>query len=220
MTKRIAILAALVAVALTLAGCGYKPPVQWNETEERLRVVTAMDGWAKGVEDYNVGKMAGSAILAEGFELLIYEGTTLGSKKDAIRLRTELDKAAEQQASYREQKGYVLRLDIDTGVGDAGRDDNNVWTITSINRTNAKVTCKFEVYETADDLSGLSGDRIVDGWWNSDNGTIEVTLVRTPNAWKMTDMKIVFRTGIATLGASASASDGLGIGRLPILREW
>ena len=39
MTKRIAILAALVAVALTLAGCGFKPPIQWNEAEELLAVL-------------------------------------------------------------------------------------------------------------------------------------------------------------------------------------
>ena len=113
MTKRIAILAALVAVAMTLAGCGFKPPIQWNEAEELLAVLGAANGWAQGVEDYNVEAMAGNGILAQGFKLLIYEGATLGSKKDGGQLRMELDGSAAEQAYYRADKGYMLRLDID-----------------------------------------------------------------------------------------------------------
>ena len=66
MTKRIAILAALVAVAVTLAGCGFKHPVQWIEAEEKDRIEEALERWVDGIEDYDVDAMAGSGILAAG----------------------------------------------------------------------------------------------------------------------------------------------------------
>lgn len=215
MTKRIAILAALVAVALTLAGCGFKPPVQWNETEERARALEAMNGWAEGVEDYNIDAMAGDGILAAGFKLYIYEGVILGTNgKEAPALRDDLNKDAADQASFREDKGYILRLDIDKDLTDAGYDEVNDWTIDSISKTNAKVLGRFEVFETADDLENVNGGRIVDGWWNSDNGSITVELVRTPNAWKIISMKIVFDAGTAAAACAQSDIVGLGIGKL------
>jgi len=215
MTKRIAILAALVAVALTLAGCGFKPPVQWNETEERARALEAMNGWAEGVEDYNIDAMAGDGILAAGFKLYIYEGVILGTNgKGAPALRDDLNKDAADQASFREDKGYILRLDIDKDLTDAGYDEVNDWTIDSISKTNAKVLGRFEVFETADDLENVNGGRIVDGWWNSDNGSITVELVRTPNAWKMISMTIVFNAGAASAARALSGPVGLGIGKL------
>jgi len=225
MTKRIAILAALVAVAMTLAGCGFKPPIQWNEAEELLAVLGAANGWAQGVEDYNVEAMAGNGILAQGFKLLIYEGATLGSKKDGGQLRMELDGSAAEQAYYREDKGYELRLDIDPADADAGdgiKDANNEWKIELIDRTNAKVTGKFEVYETADCLPDtLNGGRIVGGWWNSDNGEITIELIRTPNAWKMIAMTIVFYYPDAGAGAAALSSPvGLGLGKLSLEFGW
>ncbi len=219
MTKRIAILAALVAVALTLAGCGFKPPVQWNETEERARALAAMNGWAEGVEEYNIDAMAGDGILAAGFKLYIYEGTVLGTNgKEASALRGDLNKDAANQANFRENKGYILRLDIDKDLTDAGYDEVNAWTIDSISKTNAKVVGRFEVFETADSLESVNGGRIVDGWWNSDNGSITIDLVRTPNAWKMISMKIVFETGVGAGAASGARAQsdvvGLGIGKL------
>lgn len=219
MTKRIAILAALVAVAVTLAGCGFKPPVQWNETEERARALAAMNGWAQGVEEYNIDAMAGDGILAAGFKLYIYEGTVLGTNgKDAPALRGDLNGDEANQANFRENKGYILRLDIDKDLTDAGYDEVNAWTIDSISKTNAKVVGRFEVFETADNLESVNGGRIVDGWWNSDNGSITIDLVRTPNAWKMISMKIVFETGVGVGAASGARAQsdvvGLGIGKL------
>ncbi len=215
MTKRIAILAALVAVAVTLAGCGFKPPVQWNETEERARALAAMNGWAGGVEAYNVDAMAGDGILASGFKLYIYEGAILGTNgKEASALRDDLNKDAANQADFREKKGYHLRLDIDKDLTDAGYDEVNAWTIDSISKTKAKVVGRFEVFETADHMEGVNSGRIVDGWWNSDNGSITVELVRTPNAWKIISMKIVFDAGAASTACALSDPVGLGIGKL------
>ncbi|HBK60578.1 MAG TPA: hypothetical protein DDZ84_07255, partial [Firmicutes bacterium] len=176
MTKRIAILAVLVALAVALAGCGVKPPIKWDETEERARVLEAMNGWVDGVEKYDVDAMAGNGIMASSFKLNIYEGARLTvSGKELGDLREDLNGDATVQADYRENKGYLLRLDIDDAAGVEGRDDVNAWTIVSIDRLNAKVAGKFEVYETADDLEGFTGGRIVDGWWNSDEGAIDVT---------------------------------------------
>lgn len=225
MTKRIAILAALVVMAATLAGCGFKPPFQWNEAEELLHVLEAVNGWAQSVEEYNVEAMAGNGILAAGFELSIYEGRMLGTKKDSDRLRTELEGAAAEQALYRAEKGYQLRLDIDLDENDADygvKDDSNDWNAVLINRTTAKVTGKFAVYETADSLpEDLTDGRIYGGWWNSDNGEIQITLVRTPNAWKMIDMKIVFYYGVTgTRAASLQCTDGLRLGKLPSMLGW
>lgn len=214
MTKRIAILAALVAVALTLAGCGFKPPVQWNETEERARALEAMNGWAEGVEDYNIDAMAGDGILAAGFKLDIYEGATLGTKdKPAADLLRELRDDEHNQLAFRKSKaeggaGYELAFNVD-------------WEIDKINKSSATVLGVFEVWETME--GGLGADvpgHIVDGWWNSDNGTIEVALVRTPNAWKITYMKIVFNAGVGAAARSLSGSVGLRMGKLPSMLGW
>jgi hypothetical protein len=214
MTKRIAILAALVAVALTLAGCGFKPPAQWNETEERARALAAMNGWAEGVEEYDIDAMAGDRILAAGFKLDIYEGVTLGTKdKPAADLLRELHDDEQNQLAFRKSKaeggaGYELAFDVD-------------WEIDKIDKSSATVLGVFEVWETME--GGLGADvpgHIVDGWWNSDNGTIEVALVRTPNAWKITYMKIVFNAGVGAAARSLSGSVGLRIGKLPSMLGW
>ena len=213
MTKRIAILAALVAVALTLAGCGFKPPVQWNETEERARALEAMNGWAQGVEDYNIDAMAGDGILAAGFRLTIKEGSAKPYDKPVTDLLRELRDDEDNQLAFRKSKaeggaGYELAFDVD-------------WEIDKINKSSATVLGVFEVWETME--GGLGADvpgHIVDGWWNSDNGTIEVALVRTPNAWKITYMKIVFNAGVGAAARSLSGSVGLRIGKLPSMLGW
>jgi len=206
MTKRIAILAALVAVALTLAGCGFKPPVQWDEAEERAHALEAMGRWATGVEDYNVDAMAGDGILAAGFKLIIKEGSA-SHEKNAAKLMEELLGDRDNQLGFRKSKaqggaGYELDFRVN-------------WVINTIDRSSATVNASFEVWETIED--GLGDDvagHIVDGWWNSDNGTIEVALVRTPNAWKVISMKIVFNAGAASTARALPVLEGLGIGKL------
>ena len=207
MTKRIAILAALVAVALTLAGCGFKPPAQWNETEERERVAEALGSWVTGVEDYDVDAMAGNGILAPDFKLVIQEGSAKPYEKPAAKLMDELLGDEDNQLTFRKSKakggaGYQLEFDVD-------------WLITRINKSSATVNGEFGVWETID--GGLGNDvpgRIEDGWWNSDNGLITVELVRTPNAWKMISMTIVFNAGAASAARALSGPVGLGIGKL------
>ncbi len=213
MTKRIAILAVLVALAVALAGCGIKPPIQWDETEERARVLEAMNGWVDGVEAYNVDAMAGNGILAAGFELTIKEGSSSGYTKDAAVLKSELNADAGNQADYRKPaNGYVLRLDIDNAAGVVGYDDVNAWTIVSINKTNAEVVGKFEVYEKA---------AVRPTWWQSDTGNIEVTLVRTPNAWKMTNMTIKFDVfGTLALGTGVPEIEGFAFGNPRAIFGW
>ena len=210
MTKRIAILAALVAVAVTLAGCGFKPPAQWNEAEERAHALAALGKWATGVEEYDVDAMAGDGILAAGFKLIIKEGSAVPYDKSAADLLKELREDEQQQLAFRKSKA--------TGGAGYELDFRANWVIDSINRSSATVNTLFEVWETIED--GLGEDvpgHIENGWWNSDNGTIEVALVRTPNAWKMVSMKIVFNAGVGSTARALSGPVGLGfgIGKLP-----
>lgn len=210
MTKRIAILAALVAVAVTLAGCGFKPPVQWNEAEERERVAEALASWVTGIEEYDVDAMAGDAVLAAGFKLIIQEGDAKPYQKNAAKLMEELLGDRDKQLTFRKASGeggagYQLEFDVD-------------WVITKINKSSATVNGEFGVWETIDGgLGGLdfTGGRIENGWWNSDNGLITIELVRTPNAWKMTSMTIVFNAGAASTARALLDPVGLGIGKLP-----
>jgi len=211
MTKRIAILAALVAVAVTLAGCGFKPPGQWNEAEEREHVAEALASWATGIEEYDVDAMAGDAVLAAGFKLIIQEGDAKPYQKNAAKLMEELLGDRDSQLTFRKAPdeggaGYQLEFDVD-------------WVITKINKSSATVNGEFGVWETID--GGLGNDvpgRIEDGWWNSDNGLITVELVRTPNAWKMISMTIVFNAGAVLAARALSGPVGFGIGKLPSMR--
>jgi len=208
MTKRIAILAALVAVAVTLAGCGFKHPAQWNEAEERERVGEALYGWAIGIEEYDVDAMAGNGILAPGFKLIIQEGSARPYEKNAAKLMEELLADRDNQLTFRKAPdeggaGYQLEFDVD-------------WVISKISKSSATVTGEFEVWETID--GGLGSDvdgHIENGWWNSDNGLITIELVRTPNAWKMISMAIVFNPEPGPAAATLSCPVGLGIGKLP-----
>jgi hypothetical protein len=49
---------------------------------------------------------------------------------------------------------------------------------------------------------------------------ITINLVRTPNAWKMISMTIVFNAGVAPTARALSGSVGLGIGKLPSRLGW
>ena len=166
------------------------------------------------MEEYDIDAMAGDRILAAGFKLDIYEGVTLGTKdKPAADLLRELHDDEQNQLAFRKSKaeggaGYELAFDVD-------------WEIDKIDKSSATVLGVFEVWETME--GGLGADvpgHIVDGWWNSDNGTIEVALVRTPNAWKITYMKIVFNAGVGAAARSLSGSVGLRIGKLPSMLGW
>jgi hypothetical protein len=200
MTKRIAILAALVAVAVALAGCGFKHPVEWIEIEEKQRIVEALERWVDGIEDYDVDAMAGSGILAAGFKLVMKEGQTGEPyEKNVAKLMEELLADKANQERFREEKNYELEFDVDWGP------------ITIAKQSSATVIGDFRVLEKADGL---------DDWWNSDNGTIEITLVRTPNAWKMISMKIVFDIGTGATSVGLSDTVGLGLGRLPSMLGW
>ena len=208
MTKRIAILAALVAVALTLAGCGFKPPVQWIESVERERIDAALGSWVAGIEDYDVDAMAGDGILAPGFRLIIQEGSARPYEKSAAKLLEELLADEDNQLTFRKAPGeggagYQLEFDFD-------------WVTDPITKSSATVNGEFGVWEIID--GGLGPDvegHIVDGWWNSDNGLITIEMVRTPNAWKMISMKIVFNPEPNATAATLSRPVGLGIGKLP-----
>jgi predicted small lipoprotein YifL len=210
MTKRIAILAALVAVAVALAGCGFKHPVEWIEAEEKQRIEEAVGRWVDGIEDYNVDAMAGNGILAAGFKLVIKEGQTGEPyEKSVAELMEELLADKENQEWFREEKGYELVFRVDWGP------------ITIAKQSSATVIGEFGVWETID--GGLGSDvagHIEDGWWNSDNGLITINLVRTPNAWKMISMTIVFNAGVAPTARALSGSVGLGIGKLPSRLGW
>lgn len=209
--NRILILAALSLITAMLAGCSIiTPTVPWNETEERARLIDALNSWVRGVEDYDVDAMAGDGILAAGFKLIIEEG--ISYIKNADTLRSELNSDAALQAEWRHPPtNYRLRLDIDSGVveGDvlSGKDDVNGWTIVSASRTSAKVTSKFEVYEWMANMDP----------WMSDNGIIEVDLIRTPNAWRMMAMKIKFGVAFYDTDVTAEvAKAGFGFGRGPM----
>jgi len=133
MTKRIAILAALVAVAVTLAGCGFKPPVQWNEAEERERVAEALGKWVTGIEGYDVDAMAGDAVLAAGFKLIIQEGSARPYEKNAAKLMEELLADRDNQLRFRKAldeggAGYELEFDVDSECGRPSRAAWEVWT--------------------------------------------------------------------------------------------
>jgi len=219
MTKRIAILAALVAVAVALAGCGFKHPVEWIEAEEKQRIEEAVGRWVDGIEDYNVDAMAGNGILAAGFKLVIKEGQTGEPyEKSVAELMEDLLADEANQLRFREDPppdgngaGYELDFRVDWGP------------ITIAKQSSATVIGEFGVWETIKGgLQGpdFTGGRIEGGWWNSDNGLITIYLVRTPNAWKMISMTIVFNAGVNSTARALSGSMGLGIGKLPSRLGW
>ncbi|MDD4336977.1 MAG: hypothetical protein PHP20_04745 [Firmicutes bacterium] len=187
MMKKFAHLVALAIVAVALAGCVPTSNKSWNETAERQRLTSAVNAWATGVEEYDIDAMAGEGTFAAGFRLTIEEGGA-SHTKDAALLRSELESDSLNQQLFRSESGYGIRLDIDgpwSLAGDAWNEEDpvNNWTIVSINRSKAKVTGFFEVFEVCDGMPEK---------WRSDSGLIEIELVRIPAGWKMTAMTIRF----------------------------
>ncbi|MEA4884347.1 MAG: hypothetical protein VB144_11975 [Clostridia bacterium] len=212
MAKRSAYLAALILMTVVLAGCVVQPP--FNEALERQAVITALNGWVAGVEEYDVNAMAGTGIMAPAFRLNIG-----GTCKTLGRLLEELKEDELNQAFFRRDRGYKIRLDID-GAVDGGVDKHevddivNAWTIVSIDARKAEVTGFFEVYET---YNGTVGGPYAP-YWRSDSGSIKINLIRLPNAWKMESMLLKYGSGnyphasIGLDGTGSSEPTGFGFG--------
>lgn len=129
MTKRICLAALAIAMAAALAGCGGPGnPLEWDGTAERANLVCAASSWAGGIEEYDTDAMAGDGILAAGFVLAITENGARYTKTRETLL-SELEADAGNQADFRADSAYELRLDIDNGAvaGDVmpGEDDVN-----------------------------------------------------------------------------------------------
>jgi hypothetical protein len=217
------VLLALVATTALLAGCiPVMPAPPWEEAEELVRVTDAVNDWVRGVEGYDVEAMAGRRVLAAGFKLTITERLTM--TKDAETLRTELQRDEIAQGRFRTEKGYMLRLDIDSPnagssavVGDiVGEYDNvNAWSVVAFDKAKvtARIAGRFEVYEQA---TGVPR-------WRSDSGEILIDLVKTSAGWKFTDMTIKFGAGFYADFAGAESVEPFecfGFGRLPTREGW
>lgn len=221
--RQVVVLLALVATTALLAGCTPVSPVPpFEEAEELTRITKVVNDWARGVEDYDVEAMAGSKVLAAGFKLTITEKVT--RTKNAETLRTELQRDEVAQGYFRTEKGYVLRLDIDSPdpgssavAGDiVGEYDNvNAWSVVVLDKVKvtACIAGKFEVYEQA-----IGVPR-----WRSDSGEILIELVKTSAGWKFTDMTIKFGAGFyadSTDAKSVGPLECFGFGRLSIREAW
>ncbi len=221
--RYVTFLLALVVATALLAGCTPVLPVPpWEEAEELARITKAVNGWAQGVEGYDVEAMAGSRILAAGFKLTITERLT--RTKNADTLRTELQRDEVAQGYFRTEKGYVLRLDIDspdagssTVAGDVTGeyDDVNAWSVVALDKikVTARIAGRFEVYEQA---AGVPR-------WRSDSGEILIDLVKTGAGWKFTDMTVKFGAGFYADSpgtGSVGSLECFGFGRLPMREGW
>ena len=217
------VLLALVATTALLAGCiPVMPAPPWEEAEDLVRITDAVNDWVRGVEGYDVEAMAGRRVLAAGFKLTITERLTM--TKNADTLRTELQRDEIAQGRFRTEKGYMLRLDIDSPnagssavAGDiVGEYDNvNAWSVVALDKAKvtARIAGRFEVYEQA---TGVPR-------WRSDSGEILIDLVKTSAGWKFTDMTIKFGAGFYADSAGAASVGSLecfGFGRLPIREGW
>lgn len=221
--RQIAFLLALAVATALLAGCTPASPAPpWEEAKELARITKAVNDWARGVEGYDVEAMAGGGVLAAGFKLTMTERLTMTKNADA--LRTELQRDEVAQGYFRSEKGYVLRLDIDSP--DAGSsavagdivgeyDDVNAWSVVALDKikVTARIAGKFEVYEQA---TGVPR-------WRSDSGEILIDLVKTSAGWKFTDMTIKFGAGFYADSAGTGSGGSLecfGFGRLPAREGW
>jgi hypothetical protein len=221
--RHIIVLLALATATAVLAGCTPVLPVPpWEEAHEMARITKAVNDWARGVEGYDVEAMAGSRVLAAGFKLMMTERLT--RTKNAETLRTELQRDEVAQGYFRTEKGYELRLDIDSPdagssavAGDvAGEYDTvNAWSVVALDKVKvtARIGGKFEVYEEA---TGVPR-------WRSDSGEILIDLVKTSAGWKFTDMTIKFGAGFYADSADVESIGSLecfGLGRLPTREGW
>jgi len=202
-TRYCAVVSMLVLAGVLLSGCSGPPP--FSEPVERVRVTNALDAWVDGVERYDIDAMAGDAVLAPHFTLVMSEaGYTY--TKDVQRLRAELEADRAWQETFRKDRGYVMRLDIDGVLGISGdlaysRDPVDAWAVGFAGATKASATGFFEVFEESTD---------VPVWWRSDSGSIDVEFTKTGAGWRMSEMHIRFGSsfyGLAPADAGA-AEDG------------
>lgn len=202
-TRYCAIVSMLVLAGILLSGCSGPPP--FSEPIERTRITNALDAWVDGVERYDIDAMAGDAILAPHFILVMSEaGYTY--TKNVQRLRAELEVDRAWQETFRKDQGYEMRLDIDGVLGISGdlaysRDSVNAWAVSFVGATKASATGFFEVFERSTD---------VPVWWRSDSGSIDIEFTKTGAGWRMSEMHIRFGSsfyGLAPADAGA-AEDG------------
>ena len=65
--RHVTFLLALVVATALLAGCTPVLPVPpWEEAEELISITEAVNGWARGVERYDIEAMAGSRAWPQG----------------------------------------------------------------------------------------------------------------------------------------------------------
>jgi len=198
-TRYCAIVSMLVLAGILLSGCSGPPP--FSEPIERTRITNALDAWVDGVERYDIDSMAGEAVLAPYFTLVMSEaGYTY--TKDAQRLRAELEADRAWQETFRKDEGYVMRLDVDGVLGISGdlaysRDPVNAWAVSFAGATKASATGFFEVFEKS---------TAVPVWWRSDSGSIDIEFTKTGAGWRMSEMHIRFGSsfyGLAPANAGA-----------------
>ena len=199
-TGKFIVLSLIALAAAVLAGCVGPPP--FSEPVERTRVSLALDAWVSGVERYDIDAMAGNAILAPCFTLVMTEaGHTY--TKDIERLRGELEADREWQEAFRRDGGYVMRLDIDGPIRIPGdlphaRDGVNAWTVSFQGSTKSSASGFFEVFEK----STKTPD-----WWPSDRGSIDIQLEKTGSGWRMSEMHIRFGPSFYGLAPSSAAAN-------------
>ncbi len=186
MNKKIIMAVLCVVMAVALSGCGGPGnPLEWDNAAERANLVCAASRWAGGIEDYDIDAMAGNNIMAAGFRLTINENGESDTKTREV-LISELGADAENQANFRYDSAYELRLDIDSDGLDGdiifGEDDVNAWTIVNISQYEADVTGFFEVFEES---TGVPR-------WRSDSGQISMHFIRSYGAWMILSMEIRF----------------------------
>jgi hypothetical protein len=184
--RKISLVVLCAVMAAALSGCRSSGGAAgWNDMVERAKLVEVADSWVMGIEDYDVDAMAGPALMAAGFTLTITEGGH-SYTKDLDTLRGEVEAAEPAQLEARQERGYVIRLDIDGApvAGDLmpGEDPVNAWTIVNIGQDKADVAAFFEVFERADTVSV----------WRSDVGQIAANFIRSYGVWKLASMEIKF----------------------------
>ncbi len=106
-TRYCAAVSLLAPAGIVLSGCSGPPP--FSEPVERVRITNALDAWADGVERHDIDAMAGDAVLAPYFTLIMSEaGYTY--TKDVQRLHAELEEDRAWQEAFRKLHGYEMRL--------------------------------------------------------------------------------------------------------------
>ena len=208
-TRYWALVSTLVLAGILLSGCS--GPSSFSEPVEKTRILNALDAWVDGVERYDIDGMAGDAILAPYFTLVMSEaGYTY--TKDVRRLRAELEADRAWQETFRKDQDYEMRLDIDGVPGISGdlaytRDPVNAWALSFAGPTSAFAIGFFEVFEKSTAVP----------LWRSDSGSIDIEFTKTGAGWRMSEMHIRFGSSFyglapADSGAVEGGPAGEGVG--------